>query len=100
MSHLLSDLFSDPDSSNSLKTLAFLNCGVGEGFLRELTQFASNRKRTASAWLYDVFIVNPRGVPPHLDLIFELEKHVKHMSVVDVRVGSLLGSNRRKLCGS
>jgi len=41
-----------------LKTLAFLDFGITEGFIAELAQFASNRKNTTSATLHHVVIIN------------------------------------------
>lgn len=87
VSHLLSALFSSPSSLPSLNTLAFLNCNLDEDFMEELTQYASNRKETTSAWLHRVVIVNPDGVFPRIDSIRTLGGHVP---VVDVRVGTEL----------
>lgn len=82
VSHLFSALFSDPSSSPSLNTLAFLDCDLDEGFMKELTRFASNRKNT-SARLYRVVIVNSKGCIPSPASLDGLGKHVP---VVDVRV--------------
>lgn len=82
-SRLLSGLFSNPSFSPSLKTLAFLDCNLGGGFMEELTRFSSNRKNTTSAPLYHVAIVNSAGKLPPFPLIEELRKHVP---VVDVRI--------------
>ena len=49
LSHLFSELFSDPPSSPSLKILAFLGCHLDEGFMDELALFAYNRKNATLA---------------------------------------------------
>ena len=84
ISHLLSILFSNPASSPSLKTLAFLDCNITEDFIKELEQFASNRKDTTSARLYRVVIVHPKAKFPSVASIDALAKHIP---VVDVRLG-------------
>ena len=85
--HLFSTLLSNPSSSPSLKTLAFLDCDLDEDFMEQLTQFASNRKNTTLAWLYRVVIVNSKGILPRFASIEALGKYV---SVVDVRIGNKL----------
>jgi len=90
VSSLLSALFWNPSSSPSLKTLAFLDCDLDDGVMEELTRFSSDRKKTTSAWLHRVVIVNSRGQLPHFTLIDKLGKRV---SVVDVRIGSELPSD-------
>ena len=87
VSSLLSVLFSNPSSSPSLKTLAFMDCDITKDFMKELTQYASRRKATAAAWLYKVVIVNSNGVFPSIASIRKLKEHV---SVVDVKVGTEL----------
>ena len=87
VSHLFSALFSNPSSSPSLETLAFLDCVLGEDFMEELTRFASNRKNTTSAWLRRVFIVDSKGGLPGAASIDELGKHVPD---VDARIGEKL----------
>ena len=84
VSLLLSSFFSNQSSTPPLRTLAFFDCQIGEGFMKELTRFSSDRKNTALVRLGRVVIVNSNGQLPHAALIDELEKHV---SVVDVRVG-------------
>ena len=84
VSHFFSILFSNPSSSPSLKTLAFLDCNLTEDFMEELTKFASNRKNTTSARLHRVVIINPKGKFPSIASIDTLEKNVP---VVDVRMG-------------
>ena len=91
---LLSAFFSNPSSSRSLKTLAFFNCYIDDGFMKELTQFSSNRKKATLAPLNRVVIVvnpskNPRNPLPSTD---ELGKYVP---VVDVHVGGELPSDLR-----
>ena len=87
LSHLFSTLFSNPPSSPRLKTIAFLDCDLDEDFMKELTQFAFNRKNTASAWLYRVVIINSKGILPRFACIDALGRYVP---VVDVRVGKEL----------
>ena len=87
VSRLLSALFSNPSSPPSLKTLAFMDCGITGDFMEELTQYASRRKVTTSAWLYKVVIVNSNGVFPSIASIRKLTEHVP---VVDVKVGTAL----------
>jgi hypothetical protein len=84
VSHLLSNLFSNPAASPSLKTLAFLDCNITEVFVKELELFASNREDTTSARLHRVVIVHPKAKFPSIASIDALGKHVP---VVDVRLG-------------
>ena len=82
---VLSDLLSNPSSSPSLKTLAFLNCHLSEDFMEELTRFASNRKNiSTSAWLHRVLIVHWDGRFPSTGSIQRLRSYV---TIVDVRMG-------------
>lgn len=85
ISYLLSLFFSNLSSSPSLKTLAFLDCGIDDRFMEELTRFSSNHKN-----LHRVIIVNSRGHLPPSPSIDELGKHVP---VVDVSVGKELPSD-------
>ena len=87
MTHLLSLLFSDPSSPSSLKTLVFLDCDLGGGFMEELAQLAANHKKTASAWLHRVIIVDPNGNFLSAASIQALQEDVP---VVDVRTGKKL----------
>ena len=87
ISHLLSALFSNPASPPSLKTLAFFNCDLDEGFMEKLMRCASDRKGTTSAPLRRVVIVDPDGMFPSVASIRKLEEHVP---VVDVRLGTEL----------
>jgi hypothetical protein len=82
LSHLLSALISNPLSSPSLKTLAFLGCTITEGFMEELTRFASARKNTPSAGLHRVVILRREGEFPSTTSVRQLEDSVL---VVDVR---------------
>ena len=84
VSHLFSTLFSNPSSSPSLKTLAFLDCNLTEDFMEELMKFALNRKGTTSARLHRVVIVNSKGKLPTITSVDALGKHVP---VVDARMG-------------
>jgi len=87
LSHLFSVLFSNPSSSPSLKTLAFLDCNLTEDFMDELMRFASNRRNTTSARLHRVVIVNSKGKLPSIASVDALGKHVP---VVDVRMSKEL----------
>ena len=87
LSLLLAPLLSNPASPSSLKTLAFLDCAITKSFMEELTQFAINRKDTASARLHHVVIVSQGGGFPTATSIRELGMHVP---VVDVRFGTKL----------
>ena len=85
---VLSTLLSNPTSSPLLKTLAFLNCELPEELMKELTKFASERKKTlTSTWLYRVLIVRHDSKFPSADSITELRKYVR---VVDVWMGNEL----------
>ena len=64
-----------------------MDCNLTEDFMEELTQYASKRKDTMSAWLYKVVIVHPDGVFPSITAIHKLGKRVP---VVDVRIGTKL----------
>ena len=75
LSHLLSPLFSSPASSPSLEGLVFLGCSITEEVMEELTQFASDRKDTTSAWLRRVAIHHREGGFPSAS-VCKLEKHV------------------------
>ena len=81
--HLLSTLLSDPSVSPSLRTLAFSDCNLTEEFMEGLTRFASDRKKTTSAWLHRVAITHRDEILPSVASIRELEKQVP---VVDVRI--------------
>ena len=87
VSRPLSQLFSNPSFSPSLKTLAFLNCDLSGDFMGELTKFASDRRKTTSAWLRRVVIVDSKGNLPSVDSMDVLGKHVP---IVDARVGKEL----------
>ncbi|KAF9649588.1 hypothetical protein BDM02DRAFT_3186215 [Thelephora ganbajun] len=87
VSRLFSALFSNPSSSPLLKTLAFLDCDLDEGFMGGLTRFSSNRRNTTSAWLHRVVIANSKGNLPSVTSINALENHVP---VVDVRIAKQL----------
>ena len=84
---LLSPLFSNTSPSPSLKALAFLDCIIAEGFMEELTQFASDRKSTTSARLHSVVILHREGKFPSIASIRKLREHVP---VVDVRIAKEL----------
>lgn len=86
-SHLFSALFSDPSASPSLRTIAFMDCELDEGFIEALTRFAADRKNTPSAPLHRVVIVNSKGILPGVASIDALGGHVP---VVDVRIGKKL----------
>ena len=85
--HLLFTSLSNPSASPSLKTLAFLDCTLTEEFMKELTRFAFDPKKTASVWLHRVVIIHSKGILPSVTLIRALEEHVP---VVDVRIAEEL----------
>ena len=87
LSYLLFPLLSNPLSSSSLKTLAFLDCVITKDFMKELMQFAADRKNTTSARLYHVVIIGQDGGFPTATSILDLGRHVP---VVDVRFGTKL----------
>ena len=87
LSHLLSALLSNPSAAPSLKTLAFFNCLLTEELMEELRQFASNRKKTSSAWLHRVVIIHSGGMLPTIASICALEEYVP---VVDARIATKL----------
>ena len=81
---VLATLLSNPTSSPLLKTLAFLNCALSEELMEELTEFASERKKTlTSTWLYRVLIFHRDGNSPSAASIRKLREYVR---VVDVRM--------------
>jgi len=84
--HLPTSL-SNSSSPPSLTTLAFLNCDLSKCFMKELTQFASDRKNTTSARLHRVVIVDSGGKFPSAASIDALEKHVP---IIDIRWGKKL----------
>ncbi|KAF9784589.1 hypothetical protein BJ322DRAFT_1065152 [Thelephora terrestris] len=86
VSNTLSTLLSSPQSSPSLKTLAFLDCNLPRDFMKGLEQFASDRQNTMSAWLHRIVIVHSDGFPG-AESIRALGRHV---AVVDVRFGTEL----------
>ena len=90
VSHLFSALFPNPSFPPYLKTLGFLDCDITEEFMEELSQFASDRKKTTSAWLHRVVIVHQEGKFPSVASIRELEKHIP---IVDVQFGRILPTN-------
>jgi len=87
MAHLLSPLLSNPSSSPSLKTLAFLDCDLSEDFMKELSRFASDRKNTTSAWLHRILIVHQDGIFPSAASLHSLRGHIR---IVDLRMADKL----------
>ena len=87
ISDLFSTLFPNPSIFPSLKTLGFLNCAITDGFMAGLARFASDRKKTTSAWLHRVLIVHWDGKVPSNGLIRRLGDNVM---IVDVRIGDKL----------
>lgn len=84
----LSILLSSSESCPSLKALAFLDCHLSGGFLKNLRQFASDRKKTTSMWLGRIVVVfHPGGGIQGGNLVRTLEKDVP---VVDFRFGTEL----------
>jgi hypothetical protein len=86
LSHLLSPLFSNPSSSPLLETLAFLGCIITEEFMKELTQFTSDRKGTASVGLQRVVIFNRGGEFPSAASIRKLEEHVPVVDRISTKI--------------
>lgn len=87
VSYLLFELFLNPFSCPSLKTLAFLDCDISEDFVMELGQFASNRMATSTARLDRVIIIHSKGKFPSAASIGALGHLVP---VVDVRMAKEL----------
>ena len=85
--YLFSALFSEPSASPLLRTIAFTDCELDEGFMGALTRFAVDRKNTPSAPLHRVVIVNSKGNLPGVASIDALGGHVP---VVDIRIGKKL----------
>lgn len=90
LSDLLSDLFLNPSYLPSLKTLAFLNCDISEGFVGKLIGFSSDRKEATSLRLHRVIIIDSGGILPSSILIDKLGEHVP---VVEAFVGRELPSD-------
>ena len=90
VSHLFSALFSNPSSPPLLRTLAFLDCDLTDGFMEKLARFASKRKRTTSVRLHRIVIVGSEGNLPSVASINVLGKHVP---VVHAQVGEKLPSD-------
>jgi len=84
-----------PDPTPSLKTLAFVDCVITEGFVTELAQFASDRKNTASVPLHRVVIVNSSN--EQLPSIVFIERLSKHVAVVEVMEGRKLPEDLLRL---
>ena len=87
LSHLFSEYFSDSPSP-SLKTLAFLDCRLDEGFMDELARFAYNRKNATLARLNHVVIIDSSGILP--GFMTSLDKLRKHVPTVDAQIGKRL----------
>jgi hypothetical protein len=87
VSYLLFELFSNPFSCPSLKTLAFLDCDISEDFVEELGRFVSNRMATGAARLDRVVIVHSKGKLPSAVSVAALGLLVP---VVDVRTAKEL----------
>ena len=87
LSLLHSALLLNPSVSPTLKILAFVDCVLTEEFMKELAQFAFDRKNTTSAWLDRVVIIHRGGILPDIASVRGLEEHVP---VADVRTGAEL----------
>ena len=90
LSHFLSALLSNPPASPSLNTLAFMDCVLTEEFMKQLTQFAFDRKNTTSARLHRVVITHRDGILPSMASIRYLEEHVP---IVEVRTAANLSTD-------
>jgi hypothetical protein len=84
---LLSALTKEPVLCPALKTIAFFDCGINSGIIKELGDAIARRKDSAAARLYRVVIVSSRRAPPDLTLIQQLRKSVP---CVEVRVDDKL----------
>ena len=71
----------------SLKTIAFFNCNLTPGALKEFEGVVAKRKGLAAAWLYRVMIVCSPNTLPDYTLIQRLRQHVP---CVDVRLDDKL----------
>ncbi|KAF9786440.1 hypothetical protein BJ322DRAFT_1210821 [Thelephora terrestris] len=81
---ILSVLLSNSPPSTSLKTLGFLHCHLSEDVMKGLTEFASERRNTATSTpLHRVQIVHRDGVFPSAASIRRLREHV---NIVEVRM--------------
>ena len=89
--HLPSGLFSplaeEPVLCPSLKTIAFLDCKVAKGIIKELEEVVAKRRVSTAARLYRVVIINNTRALPDLQLIHQLRRLVPR---VDVGVGDEL----------
>ena len=93
ISQVLSTLSSNASPCPSLKTLAFLNCVITEGFMNELAQFAFDREKTTSTSLHRVVIVGSgEGFPSGASI----ERLRKRVPVVEVIEGHILPIDLRE----
>ena len=80
---VLSVLLSNSPPSPSLKTIGFLNCELSQGFMEELTRFASERQNIpTSTRLHRIQIVHSDGVFPSIASVRKLRMYVR---IVEVR---------------
>jgi len=80
----LSTVLPDPASS-SLKTLAFLNCAITEGFVGELVRFASCCEKRTLASLHRVVIIDSSD--EQLPSVASIARLRKYVPAVEVREG-------------
>ena len=80
----LSTVLPDPASS-LLKTLAFLNCVITEGFMGGLVRFSSNREKCTLASLHRVVIIDSSD--ERLPSVASIARLRKYVPVLEVREG-------------
>ena len=76
-------LADEPIPCPSLKTIAFLDCGLDRTMVGELEGVVSRRKDSTAAWLHRVVIVSRFGRLPDRQLIHRLRQFIPR---VDVRI--------------
>jgi len=84
---VLSVLATEPVLCPSLKTVAFFNCDMAGGVIKELGDVIAKRRDLLATRLYRVVIVNSTATPPNLKVIQQLRKSVP---CVEVRVDDKL----------
>lgn len=80
---VLSTLLPNPTVCSLLKTIAFLNHAITEGFMDELARFASDRENITSAPLHRVVVVNSEGRLPSTASIERLRGHITVVEVIE-----------------
>ena len=80
---VFSNLFPNPTSSPTLKTLSFLNCVITDRFMDKLAQFASGRENTTLASPHRVVIVGRGRELPSAASVERLRKCVPVVEVME-----------------